>query len=170
MSIDNALMRLANAVVSIVGNGFNPEGSALPAFRSRIPPRVELPERPKKPTVAVGNDSMYTDDEIDAMTDVEFAIKVGGAKSKADFYSTKSETRKSNEIDFDTVDNDTHGITPREYGEMRAYTPTLLNLELAGKVKRGKQAGKSLRKIAQEIGQTYQTVRHYSAALGRAKE
>lgn len=167
-NIDIALSRLANVIVSAAGNGFDPDGSPLPAFRTRTPPSIEVPRKPKRKAVEVDDDTMYTDEEIEAMSAAEFAIKVGGAKTKEAFYSIKSEPKKTREVDFDTVDSDDHGITEREYGEMRAYVPTLTDLALAAKVKAGKAAGKSLRRIAEETRQTYQTIRHYSAALGRA--
>lgn len=168
-SLDNVLNDLASFFVSMAGNGFDPSASPLPAFRQRKPPSVELPKKPQKKAPDLEDSGIYSDVEIDEMTQVEFATKVGGAKTKAQFFSQKAEPKPKTVIDFDEEEKEMHGITAREYGEMKAYTPMLNDLQLASKVKRGKAAGKSLKKIADEIRETYQTVRHYSAALGRAQ-
>lgn len=173
INIDARLQGLTDFFLEMTGNGFDPQGSPLPAFRAHKPPSIEPPRKAPKKAAQVDSDGIYTDEEIEAMSDVEFALRIGGARTKHEFYKKDTaQARKApiRAVEFDEVDMDDHGITPREYGEMRAYVPTLTDLALAAKVKKGKTAGKSLRKIAEETKQTYQTVRHYSAALGRAQD
>ena len=162
---------LAKALVNVSGNGFNANGCQLPEYRATRLNTAKLPENKKKQAVDIVDDGLYTDDEIEAMSDAEFAIKVGGARTKAAFRQSENiAPKKKNTIVFDDVETiDTHGITEREYGEMLAYTPSLRDVKLAAAIKNGIEKGKTLRAIAGEVKQSYQLVRHYSSALSKAK-
>ena len=71
-------------------------------------------------------------------------------------------------VDFDEMPADMHGITEREYREMKAYNPPLGNLKLAAQVKAMKAKGFTLVEIATQLGQAEMTIRHYSSALFKA--
>lgn len=77
--------------------------------------------------------------------------------------------KAATEVDFDgelAVE-----LTPREYGELRAYSKQKLNdYPLAAKVKLMKSRGQNLVEIAKALNQEYQLIRHYSSALKRAKD
>jgi len=166
--VHSLLESIATIFVEISGNGFNPEGCKLPAFKAYKPPTAKVPVEKKK-AVEQDQSDIYTWEEIEAMDSSAFAIKVGGAKSKEDFAKQAKEAPpKKQAVVFDDLDASDHGITPREYGEMLAYTPSLRDLKLAAKVKAGVLKGKNLRTIAEESQTPYQLIRHYSAALGRA--
>ena len=116
-------------------------------------------------------DKLQNDDEIMEMSDSEFAIRVGGARTKSDFIMQSNEApKKPKAVVFDDLDGDDYGITAREYGEMLAYNPPLRDLALAKKVKDGKARGESLSDIASRINEGLSLVKHYSAALSRGRE
>lgn len=163
------LERIANFFVELSGNGFDESGGSLPSFAPpKAPPRVNVPKEKKK-AVYDSDSDLYTDDEIGQMSDSEFAIRVGGARSKDAFIKESGSTPKKPSANvFDDLSSE--GITDREYGEMLQYTPTLRDIKLAARVKIGIKNGKGLRVIAAETMQPYQLIRHYSAALGRAND
>jgi len=154
---------LANALVEFSGNGFEPSACTLPAFRAKQEPTAKLPETKKKP-VEVRDDGLLTDEEMK-----DWRYYGYGEQASERIEKMKTETRKSKavEVDFDETPSEMHGITEREYGEMKAYNPPLSNLELAGAIKRMKPT-KTLKEIAQILNETEQMVRHYSSALGKA--
>lgn len=161
---------VATFFVELSGNGFDPEGCKLPAFKTVKPPSIKPPEKKKKPIIET-DDDLYTDDEIMEMSDSEFAIRVGGARTKSDFIMQSNEApKKPKAVVFDDLDGDDYGITAREYGEMLAYNPPLRDLALAKKVKDGKARGESLSDIASRINEGLSLVKHYSAALSRGRE
>lgn len=136
---------------------------------------VEVPKKEKKRVKIDIDPEIYTDEEILEMSDAEFAIKVGGARNRAEFYNRRdadSAAKKQPQTTFDfEADNlEEYGITDAEYGQLLAYDPPLLDLELASKVKMAIVKGETLTKFAERIGVKYQLVRHYSAALKRAKK
>lgn len=164
------LESVATFFVDLSGNGYDPEGSRLPAFEARKPPSIKPPEAKKKVYIDEDLSDLYSDEEIDAMSDAQFSIKVGGARSKQEFAKKSSEAPpKKKAIVFDDLDSSDHGITEREYGEMMSYTPVLRDCALAAKVKAGIAKGKTLQTIATETKQSHQLIRHYSSALNRAK-
>lgn len=169
-SVSDILESAANFFVELSGNGFDPQGCQLPAFQKVKPPSIKPPEKKKK--VAIESDEdLYSDEEIGEMSDAEFAIKVGGARTKSDFIrQSKEAPKKQKAIVFDDLDSEDYGITPREYGEMLAYNPPLRDLALAKKVKAGKEKGESLADLAKRINEGLSLVKHYSAALSRARD
>ena len=154
---------LANALVDMSGNGFDSSASVLPAFKPKQEPRAALPKREKK-VVDVTNSDLLTDDE---MLNWRYYGYGKDARERVEKMKTEANQKKAIEIDFDETPSEMHGITEREYGEMKAYNPPLANLELAGAIKRMKPT-KTLGDIAQILGITDQMARHYSSALGKA--
>lgn len=140
-------------------------------WRPKAIPTAKAPKVEKKRRTEESNDDLYTDDEIAGMSDAEFSIKVGGAKSKGDFYrkAESTATKRQTTFDFEADDMERHGITDREYACLLAYDPPLTDLELAARVKMAIAKGEALTKFAERAGIKYQLARHYSAALKRAK-
>lgn len=78
------------------------------------------------------------------------------------------QNQEKREVDFDG--EMATELTPREYGELKAYKkPLLTDFELAAKVKLLKSQGHTLRVISEKTGQDYQLIRHYSSALKKAE-
>lgn len=77
--------------------------------------------------------------------------------------------KAATEIDFDgelAIE-----LTPREYGELRAYKKQKLDdYTLASKVKLMKSRGQNLVEISKALKEDYQLIRHYSSALKRAEK
>lgn len=140
--IDELLQDVANIAVGISGNTFNPEGCRLPSFAPpKPPPTAKIPKKE-------------------------------GEKSKGGFWvgydGQNMYDSGTNQIEMD--DYASHGITEREYGEMLNYDPPLRSLELAGKVKAAKERGMSLAEFAKGRKESLSLIKHYSAALSRAKK
>lgn len=168
--LDSKLESIATFFVELSGNGYDPDGSRLPAFKEYKPPSIKPPQPKKKAQVVDDMTELYSDEEINAMSESEFSIKVGGAKNKQEFArQSEDQPKKQKAVVFDDLDSVDHGITEREYGEMMAYTPVLRDCSIAAKVKAGIAKGKTLQAIATETRQPYQLIRHYSSALNRAK-
>lgn len=81
--------------------------------------------------------------------------------------SERKEVKSTPEVDFDAEAQDE--LTRRECGELLAYVPRLDDFELAAKVKRLKAQGVSLKAISERTGKPYQTIKHYSSALGKGQ-
>jgi len=161
------LDNLAHTLVEWSGKGFDPNGCTLPAFKPKHEPRAALPKREKKP-VEVRDDGLLTDEE---MKDWRYygTGKESDGRIKQALKDVK--TSKAVHIDFDETPDDMHGITEREYGEMRAYNPPLLNLTIAAIVKAERAKGskkKTWAQVAIETRQTEQMIKHYSSALEKA--
>jgi len=157
------LETLANAIAEMSGNGFNPHGCHLPAYKPKQENRATLPKKEKKP-VEIRDDGLLTDEEM-----LDWRYYGYGKEGRERIAAATKDTRTSKavEIDFDERPSDMYGITEREYGEMKAYNPPLGDLKLASEIKRMKPT-MTLKDIAQVLGQTEQMVRHYSSALGKA--
>jgi hypothetical protein len=139
--IDRQFEAIAAFILDVTGNGFDPDGCALPSFAP--PPKPATAKVPKKEhTGSKGGDWVGWD---------------GGRVLSED----------SKAIEFDNYAD--YGITEREYGEMLAYDPPLRSLEIASKVKAGKERGDTLNEIAKRLSKDVSLVKHYSAALYRAK-
>ena len=159
------LDNLANALVTMSGNGFNPDASRLPAFKPKALPTAKIPEKPRK-AADVTSEDLLTDEDL-MRSNWRYQ---GRAMTKAEVEKMKAETKRKKvvQIDLDEVDNDRHGLTEREYGEMLAYNPPLTNTKLAMQIKEKKAKGLTLAEVAAQLGQSEQTVRHYSSALFKA--
>lgn len=159
------LDNLANAIVTMSGNGFNPDASRLPAFKPKAPPTAKIPDKPRK-AADVTSEDLLTDEDL-MQSNWRYQ---GRAMTKAEVEKMKAETKRKKvvQIDLDDVDNDRHGLTEREYGEMLAYNPPLTNTKLAMQIKEKKAKGLTLAEVAAQLGQSEQTVRHYSSALFKA--
>lgn len=168
--------KVISGIVDFLGYGFDPNGSTLPAWKTKPLPTAKLPKEEKetrKPNATEVDERFYTDAEIAQMSDLEFALKVGGVRTKADFFEgvKANAGRKNKTVEFDPDTVDVGILTPRELGELKAYPkPKLDNLELAVKVKIRRQQGKGPKEIAKELKEDYQTIRHYSSALHRAEK
>ena len=138
--LNSKLESIATFFVEFSGNGFDPEGCQLPAFKAYKPPTARVPKK-------------------------EGVKDAGG--DWVGFDGQKVFTNASNAVELDNYGD--YGITEREYGEMLMYDPPLRNLEIAGKVKTGKARGDSLSEIARALKKDVSLIKHYSAALYRAK-
>lgn len=159
------LDKLANALVNMSGNGFDPDACPLPAFRPKLENTAKLPDAPKKTKEAIGDDLLTAEEMLD------WRYCGYGERGQARVHEVLSEKParpKAVQVDFDETPSEMYGITEREYGEMLAYNPPLTNLKLASKIKAKKADGVALADIAAQVGQSEQTVRHYSSALFKA--
>ena len=138
--IDRALTWVAETIVSMAGFGFNPDSCPLPAFPNVKPPTAKVPKK-EKPKEERGDWVAWDGGKV---------------------FGTAENT-----VDLD--DYADYGLTEREYGEMLAYNPPLRNLELAGKVKKWKMQGKTIKEMADISRESQSLLKHYSAALSRAK-
>ncbi len=152
-------------------------------------PEAEPPKKKerKAPTDSIADSAMWA--EIMQMSDEEWVLKYGafsairwnekyGALQNQRFSSReemldwleseKNDPRSVSEIDFDAEAQSE--LTRRECGELLAYVPRLDDFELAAKVKRMKAQGLSLKAISERTLKPYQTIKHYSSALGKAQE
>ncbi len=155
---------LANAIAEMSGNGFNPHGCPLPAFKPKQENRAALPKKENK-AVEVRDDGLLTDEE---MLDWRYYGYGDEGRERIAIATKDTRTSRSVEIDFDEMPSDMYGITEREYGEMKAYNPPLGNIKLASQVKTMKAKGLTLAEIAVQLGQAEMTIRHYSSALFKA--
>ena len=137
--IDQKLTEIATFIVELSGNGYDPEGSRLPAFKQYKPPTAKVPK--KEAVKNTGGDWVGWDGQ-------------------------KVHNTGSNAVELDNYGE--YGITEREYGEMLMYDPPLRNLEIAGKVKKAKENGEPLADVARRLNKDLQTIRHYSSALYKA--
>ena len=64
--VHSFLESIATIFVEISGNGFNPEGCKLPAFKAYKPPTAKVPVEKKK-AVEQDQSDIYTWEEIEAM-------------------------------------------------------------------------------------------------------
>lgn len=160
------LESLANTIVTFSGNGFDPDASPLPTFKPKAPPTAKLQEKKPKKAADVTREDLLTDEELRAGN---WKYR-GRPMSEREIQEMKKEAsrKKVVQIDLDEVDNDRHGLTEREYGEMLVYNPPLTNTRLAMQVKEKKAKGLTLAEIAAQLGQSEQTIRHYSSALFKA--
>jgi len=159
------LETLANALVEWSGNGFDQTACPLPAFKPKREATAKLPDAPKKMKEVIGDDLLTAEEMLD------WRYCGYGERGQARVHEVLSEKParpKAVQVDFDETPSEMHGITEREYGEMLAYNPPLTNLKLASRIKAKKAAGVSLADIAAQVGQSEQTVRHYSSALFKA--
>lgn len=159
MWLDN----LAEALVNLAGKGFDETACQLPAFKPKQENRAALPKKEKK-LVEIRDNGLLTDDE---MLDWRYYGYGERGRERVETATRDIKTSKAVVIELDETPEDMHGITEREFGEMKAYIPPLNDLELAAKVKamRGK---KTLAEIAGMLGEKEQLIRHYSSALGKA--
>lgn len=137
--LDRKFESVATFFVELSGNGYDPEGCQLPAFKAYKPPTAKVPR--KEQAQEKGGDWVGWDGQ-------------------------KVHSTASNAVELDNYAD--YGITEREYGEMLMYDPPLRNLEIAGKVKSAKANGEPLAEIARRLRYDVQTIRHYSSALYKA--
>lgn len=157
------LESLAKTLVEWSGNGFDPQGCTLPAYKPKQEPRAALPKQPKK-VVEVRDDGLLSDEE---MLDWRYYGYGKEGMERVAKATQDTRTSKAVEVDFDELPSDMHGITEWEYGQMLAYSPPLRDTALAAKVKSMKPT-KTLSEIAAILGEKEQLIRHYSSALGKA--
>lgn len=177
----------------LIGKPFDPKDFAEKPpkwwHKKNERPEAEPPKKKerKAPTDSIADSSMWA--EIMQMSDEEWAVKYGafsairwndkyGALQNQRFSSREEmldwleneqkDTRRVSEIDFDAEMQSE--LTRRECGELLAYIPRLDDFELAAKVKRMKAQGLSLKAISERTLKPYQTIKHYSSALGKAQE
>ena len=154
---------LAGAIVDFSGNGFDPQGCTLPAYKPKQEPRAALPKKEKK-VADLTNDDLLTEEE---MRSWKYYGTGPGSDKRIQEALKDTKTSKVAYVDFDELPADMHGITEWEYGQMLAYSPPLKDTALAAKVKSMKPT-KTLSEIAAILGEKEQLIRHYSSALGKA--
>lgn len=139
-SLDRTLSKLAEEIVGMLGNKFDPDGCQLPSFSA-----------PKRPAATVPKKEVKADAGGDWVGWDGGKLHSEGGKAITDNYED-------------------YGLTEREYGEMIEYDPPLRNLDLASRIKRKKAEGLTLKEIARDLKRDEQTVKHYSSALYRASK